>query len=258
MGDEAGGVVERHLETVFRSVLRGPESVHEAGFVRLLTGEPHPFGNLAVVAGPADPATTWAAVEPLVSAGVPAAALFPSSRIGPEVGAYLEGAGFESHGPMPAMAADIEGLAETSLPDGYEFARTVEPSRAEAWAACLAVGYGLPEPVARLFSPVALEADGAPDAPVQFFAIQRGEAIVATSLVYLEDGVAGVYCVATVPEERGKGLGAHVTAEALRSVRGLGYRVGVLQSSEMGHGVYRRLGFRDCGGVPMYIRVPAD
>ncbi len=79
---------------------------------------------------------------------------------------------------------------------------------------------------------------------------------MATSALFLGDGLAGVYCVATLPQERRKGFGAFATAEPLRRVRDLGYRVGILQSSEPGHPVYRRIGFRDVGGVPLYVRMP--
>jgi GNAT superfamily N-acetyltransferase len=79
---------------------------------------------------------------------------------------------------------------------------------------------------------------------------------VAISLCFLADGLAGIYSVATLREKRGKGLGGHDTAEALRAAQELGYRVGVLQSWEEGHSVYRRLGFEDFGGVPMFIRKP--
>jgi ribosomal protein S18 acetylase RimI-like enzyme len=75
-------------------------------------------------------------------------------------------------------------------------------------------------------------------------------------MLYLADGLAGIYCVATLPEERSKGLGAHATAEALRVAQALGYHVGVLQSSSAGHGVYLRLGFGDYATVPMFIRMP--
>lgn len=75
-------------------------------------------------------------------------------------------------------------------------------------------------------------------------------------MLYLADGLAGIYCVATLPAERGKGLGAHVTAESLRAALPLGYGVGVLQATEAGHGVYRGLGFTDVGSVPMFIRMP--
>jgi predicted acetyltransferase len=75
--------------------------------------------------------------------------------------------------------------------------------------------------------------------------------------VYLHNGVAGIYGVATLPEERGNGLGAHMTAAPLRIARELGYRVGILQASEDGHPVYRRLGFADFGEVPLYLRLQA-
>ena len=42
----------------------------------------------------------------------------------------------------------------------------------------------------------------------------------------------------------GKGFGAAMTFNPLHQAREMGYRIGVLQSSEMGFNVYKRLGFR--------------
>ena len=84
-----------------------------------------------------------------------------------------------------------------------------------------------------------------------------GQQQVATSMPYLAERLAGIHCVSTLAEERHRGLGAHATAEALRAARRLGYRVGVLQSSEAGHSIYLRLGFGDYAGIPMLIRMPA-
>lgn len=75
-------------------------------------------------------------------------------------------------------------------------------------------------------------------------------------MLYLADGLAGIYCVATLPAEQGRGLAAHVTAEALRAAGRLGYGVGLLQSSAVRHSVYLGLGFRDVGSVLMFIRMP--
>ncbi len=156
------------------------------------------------------------------------------------------------------MAVDIERLSATALPSGYGCVRVGAGEAGSAWSETLAVGYGLPPGLARMFSPEALGADMADDAPVQFFAIERDGRTVATSMLYLADGLAGIYCVATLPEERGKGLGAHATAEPLRIAHRFGYRVGVLQSSTAGHSVYLGLGFRDVGGLPMFVRMPAQ
>jgi ribosomal protein S18 acetylase RimI-like enzyme len=96
----------------------------------------------------------------------------------------------------------------------------------------------------------------APDAAIQFFAVLKDGEPVATSMLLLADGLAGIYCVSTLAAERGRGLGAHATAQALREARRLGYRVGVLQSSPDGHSVYRKLGFEDLAEIPMFVRMP--
>ncbi len=69
---------------------------------------------------------------------------------------------------------------------------------------------------------------------------------VATSILVCSEAVAGVNTVCTLPEARGKGIGTEMSMITLREARSLGYKVGVLLSSEMGHGVYRKIGFEVC------------
>jgi hypothetical protein len=253
IGGNIGTIASGHIDRAFRQILRGPLVVAEHRFLRLITGEAHPFGNLAIVSDPADPQGTQTAIEPLGECGAPAAALFPGSLV-PAVREVLARAGFESDGALPAMAGEIASLSTTSLPLGYSLSRIGSGPDSDAWTNAFAVGYGLPRGVAKAFSPNTVSATTLADAALQYFAIRKGDRIVCTSLICLVDEVAGVYCVATIPEERGKGLGAHATAEPLRLVGELGYRVGILQSSRAGHSMYQKLGFADVDAVSMYVR----
>ena len=257
LGAATAAAIGRHLDRTFRAMVRRGHRTDGPQFLRLVTGEPHPFGNFALVSSPVDLDATRQAVEPLVSEPVPSAVFFADMDVPASVDAYLTEHGFTPHGSLPAMAVDIAGLAPTSLPDGYELVRVGAGSDGEEWVRQFAVGYELPLGVAQCFSPVALDADTSPGSAMQFFAIRRNGTIVCTSTCYLDEGLAGIYCVSTIPEERGKGLGAHATAEPLRLAARAGYRVGVLQSSEAGHNLYKSLGFADFGGVPLYVRIPA-
>lgn len=254
-GPRIDALIARHIDLFFRRAMRGSGVTIEPRFVRLVTGEPHPFGNLALPADATDLAALGEAIAPLVACAAPAAVLF-TTPVPPAADARLRDAGFVPHEGMPLMGVDIDRLPETPLPPGYRLVRCAAGATGDRWCEAFADGYELPRRVGACFNPTRAENVDAHDSPLQYFAIQKGDALVATSLLMLDRGVAGVYCVATLPAERGKGLGAHVTAEPLRQNRELNYRVGVLQSSEAGRPVYQRLGFAEFGEIPLYVRLP--
>lgn len=76
---------------------------------------------------------------------------------------------------------------------------------------------------------------------------------VGTSQLFLSEGVAGIYNVTCVPEARGQGIGSAVTLAPLLKAREMGYQIGVLQASQKGYNVYRRLGFQDFGKLSLYL-----
>ncbi len=68
---------------------------------------------------------------------------------------------------------------------------------------------------------------------------------VATSALFLQDNVAGVWDVTTLPKFRRKGIGTDMTFHALKYAKDLcNCKVGVLTASSDGESVYRKIGFR--------------
>lgn len=80
---------------------------------------------------------------------------------------------------------------------------------------------------------------------VSWYIGRDGERIVSTAVGITQNGMTGIFNVATPPEQRGRGYGAALTSRAVRDGFDAGAELAYLQSSELGHGVYRRLGFRE-------------
>ena len=149
----------------------------------------------------------------------------------------------------------FDGMDEAAR--GLRVVRIVSGQDAIAWADVVAAGFDLPRRLASLLSPGVHKRGETLDAAAQFFGVGANGRLVATSMLYLDQGIAGVHSVATLLTERAQGLGAPVTVGALRAGHELGYGVGVLRSSSAGHSVYRTLGFRDVGSVPMFVQTVA-
>lgn len=66
---------------------------------------------------------------------------------------------------------------------------------------------------------------------------------VACGQLAIEGGVAGVYSIGVTEEFRRRGIGEVITREVLRVGREFGCQIGALQSSEMGYGLYKKMGF---------------
>jgi hypothetical protein len=98
--------IGRHMDAVFRSLNGDPAVQGTPGYVRLMTGEPHPLGNFVVLADGSDVTEARAGVDPLVECGAPAAVILRGLACSEEVHAYLGGPGFTAHEPLPAMAVE--------------------------------------------------------------------------------------------------------------------------------------------------------
>jgi GNAT superfamily N-acetyltransferase len=180
-------------------------------------------------------------------------AVGPSSQP-PDLGSRLEEHGMSVGGGELAMAADLHALnADVPRPEGLSVVRVRDAATLDAYMHAMATGFGPPEDFSRQWR-VVFECLGlGEDAPFQhYLGLLDGEP-VASSSVFYGAGVAGIYMVATVPHARGKGIGSYITVAPLLDARDLGYRLAILQATEMGSSIYRRLGFQNYGKFTFYV-----
>ena len=161
-----------------------------------------------------------------------------------DLGKHLMDHGLTYREGGPGMAVDLLALHE-DLPTtaGLTIAPVKDTEALKKWAYASAAGFELPE--TNVQTRFDLLTGLGFDLPLRnYLGILDGEH-VATSQLFLGAGVAGIYVVATVPAARRQGIGAAMTLAPLRDARALGYRIGILHSSPLGEGVYRRLGFQE-------------
>jgi len=155
----------------------------------------------------------------------------------------IEGAarqlGFTQEDSMPGMVLRPAELAIVPGPD-LEIERVDDLPGLAAAGSIAAAGFGVPEEhVAALFTPRIAAMPG-----VSIYLARAGGRPVSTATVWVGDGTAGVFNVATPPDDRGRGYGRAVTTHAIREGFGSGADLAWLQASPLGAPVYRAMGFR--------------
>jgi GNAT superfamily N-acetyltransferase len=168
-----------------------------------------------------------------------------------DLGKHLAAYGLTYTEGGPGMAVDLLVLNETSTPAGLTIKKVGDARMLKEWVQAAITGFGLPESSEGtcfdLFTGLGF------DLPLRNYVGYLNGESVATAQLLLAAGVAGVYWVATVPEARRQGIAAAMTLAPLREARAMGYRIGILHSSAMGLGVYRRLGFQECCRMSHYV-----
>jgi len=151
--------------------------------------------------------------------------------------------GFGFSDGTPGMAVELQALKEpTETVPSLEVRVVADKESLQDWVKIFVSGYGFPsdwkDTVYNLWLALGI------GFPMRNYLAYLDGQPVSTSTVFYGGGVAGIYCMATLPEARGKGIGTAVALKPLHNARELGYAISVLQSSEMGFSVYKRLGFR--------------
>jgi GNAT superfamily N-acetyltransferase len=150
------------------------------------------------------------------------------------------------------MAIDLATLmtGPPAVP-GLKIIPVVDRSALRQWIRLASIGFRIGEEFEEVW--YELLADVIFDRPFRtYLALLNGKP-VGTSQLFLSRGVAGIYNVSCIPEARGRGIGTVITIAPLLEARQMGCRIGILQASSRGYGIYRRLGFQDYGNLSLYL-----
>lgn len=255
LAETAPDAIREHIDHLFRSLFCPPGSLLTPTCMRYITDSPHPLGNTAFISRDAGVEEVRETIEPLVNLGLPSAVVLMNDDQPAQTQAVHD-AGYVFAEGMPLMSVTPGTLAKTDLPEGYTF-REIPLAQDAAWNEAVSTGYGLPIEIGSLFGIRRAHEKCEPGIARHFAVEHRGE-LVATSMLYLHNDLAGIYGVATKPDHRGKGLAAHLTAEPLRMAWSQGYNTGLLQASAMGAPVYARIGFHTHANMSLFVHIPAS
>ncbi|MFL5628496.1 MAG: GNAT family N-acetyltransferase [Ktedonobacteraceae bacterium] len=158
---------------------------------------------------------------------------------------YLQARGCKHFQDQMGMAADLQALHEdVTTPANLHITRVSDETMLQTYAHVSMRGFGSSEDKIRCYYDTYARIGFGEHIAWQHFVGWLDDEPVAVSSLLLHGGVAGVYGVATIPEARRQGAGTAMTLAALREARQRGYHLGILTPSDMGLGIYRRLGFR--------------
>jgi len=170
------------------------------------------------------------------------------------LGTILEAHGFvNEEGDSPGMAVDLNALNESL--DRHARLK-VEPVDDEEslrkWSEAMTAAAPMPQFVSEPMFDLFITLGFGKTSLVRNYCGRLDGEVVATSSLFLGSHAAGIYNVATLPKVRRQGIGNAMTLEPLREARALGYQIAVLTSSQLGVGVYRKIGFNEYCKIGQY------
>ncbi|WP_342377940.1 GNAT family N-acetyltransferase [Myxococcus stipitatus] len=152
-----------------------------------------------------------------------------------EGGRILGAAGYRPESRIPAM-----GLALADLPEDPPTFPLVHTPLQDEMVALNTRVWGKWEDILTVWQ-------RPPLLPVHTLVAREAGVPLACGFALDVGDTAGVYMVVTAPEARGRGLASEVMRGLLSGARERGLQASVLQATEQGRSVYRKLGYRELG-----------
>jgi hypothetical protein len=151
------------------------------------------------------------------------------------------------------MAVDLQALGQAAPVPELLVERVRDDKALRLWCEVFVTGFGGSSAAIAGWYEIYAAVDLGERHPMRFYLGTVDGVAVASSALYLGAGVAGIYCVSTLPKVRRRGIAALMTALPLAEARAEGYQAGVLQASAMGRNIYAALGFRELCDIGIHM-----
>jgi GNAT superfamily N-acetyltransferase len=175
-----------------------------------------------------------------------------------DLGDRLKARGFFNSGDMTYMAADLSKI-NLSIPahENFEIREVRTISELRTFFKIWSIGYEYPAILGdNFYEGVIKKPLSYLDRHGKLYMGYLNGSPVATSRLHIGAGAVGLYWVTVIPEARGKGIGTQMSIRPLKDGLDAGYKLGVLDATEMGYPVYKKMSFEEYFKSPVYIWMP--
>lgn len=153
---------------------------------------------------------------------------------------------------MPGMCVALKEIEDnTELPVDLDII-VAGDDEMQMWNDITSVVYGIPAEVQSDYAKFMVQINQISE--MKCYVGLLNEVPVATVMMLYSQNAAGLYSVATMPAARNRGIGAAVTRRAMLDAKSDGYPMAVLEASQMGESIYRRLGFIEYCKIGLYMK----
>lgn len=155
----------------------------------------------------------------------------------------------------PSQSVDL--YPDVKIYELDDATQTDYQQRKADWGQVLCESFGFPniDIYGTFYSKVWSQVAVGPTQPVRMFIAVVGDRVVGGSHLSLGAGVACLFNVTTVKDQRGKGIGKALSLVAMDCAKQCKYRYMLLQASDMGSPIYKKLGFRPLPAYKVYLKI---
>ena len=144
--------------------------------------------------------------------------------------------------PGTWMVIDLTELAAgPPVADGFHVRQVVDQTLFDVWTEINARGFGSSD-YSKFHAAYSRHGFGADAQAIHFIGYLDEEPVTSSTLL-VAGGCVSVYNVSTPTDLRRQGFGSAITRAALQHAQSLGYRSSWIWSSNLGRGVYTKLGY---------------